>query len=72
MPPRTVAMTKDKSLTDALHSPGHSDMSNILSPVTKSAMKKFKSNAKKRRSSATNTEKTLHPETKKNVVKKKN
>ena len=37
----------------------------------KDAIKKFQSNAKKRRSSATNTEKISHPKTPKNVVKKK-
>ena len=34
-------------------------------------MKKFQSNAKKRRSSATNTEEIPHPKNPKNVVKKK-
>ena len=32
---------KNKALTDVLHSLGHSDMSNILSPATKNAMKKI-------------------------------
>ena len=62
---------KDKPLTDVLHSPGHSDMSNISSLVTKNAMKKFWSNVEKRRSSATNTEKIPHSKFQKHVVKKK-
>ena len=56
---------KGKRLTDVLHIPRHSEMSKILSPVTKKPIKKFQSNAKKRRFSATNTEKIPHPKPKK-------
>ena len=62
---------KDKPLTDVLHSPSHSDMSNILSPVTKNTMKNFQSNVRKRRSSPTNAEKTPHQKNEKNVKKKR-
>ena len=66
------SVCKEKPSIDVLHSLGHSDMSNISSPATKNAMTKFQSNAKKRRSSATNTEKNEYLlKTPKNVVKKK-
>ena len=64
-------MCKVKPLTNVLQSPDHSDMSNILPPVTKNALKKFQSTAKMNPSSATNTEKLTHPKTKTNVGKKK-
>ena len=62
---------KGKHMTDLLHSPGCFDMSNISSPVTKNTMEKFQLNAKKRRSSPTNTGKIPRPKTPKNVIKKK-
>ena len=62
---------KGKPLTDVFHSLGHSDMSNISSPVTKNAMKKFQSNAKKRRFSATNTEKNTPPKNPEKLYKEK-
>ena len=64
-------MCKIKPLTNVLHSPDHFDMSDILSPVTKNALKKFQSTAKMNPSSATNTEKITRPKTKTNVAKKK-
>ena len=62
---------KDKPLTDVMHSPGYSDMSNISYLVTKKCNEKFQSNTKEKRSSATNTEKTTQPKIQKNVLKKK-
>ena len=55
------SVCKEKPSIDVLHSFGHSDMSNIWSLATKKAMTKFQSNAKKRRSSAANTEKNENP-----------
>ena len=54
-------MCKDKPLTDVLHIPGYSDMSNVSYPATKNAFKKFQSNVKKRHFAATNAEKIPHP-----------
>ena len=46
-----------------MHSLGHSDRSNISSPVPKNIIKKFQLNAKKKRVFPTNSEKIFHPET---------
>ena len=62
---------KDKPLTDILHNPDRSEMSNIHLLSQKKKIKKFQSSAKKRQSSATNTEMIPVPKPKKIVTKKK-
>ena len=62
---------KDNPLTDILHNPGRSEMSNIHLLSQKKKIKKFQSSAKKRQSSATNTEMIPVPKPKKIVTKKK-
>ena len=62
---------KDKHLTDVLHSPGHSDMSKILSPLTKNAMKKISIKYYEETFFCNRHRKNTHPKSQKNAVKKK-
>ena len=64
-------MCKGKPLTDVLHIPGYSDVSNVSYPVTKNAIKKFQSNAKKRRFAATTQKRNPTQKVEKMLQRKK-